>query len=680
METTYYSKLDPRRYTSQIKSENQLLNTLASHGEPVTITFTGNTISERIIIRRDTTIIGNVKATFLLVDSAKVKFQNSNVSPVFNKNSGDNLATIQISDSFIGSLTITNSKINAPKSGMYSVSISKQTQPFDIKIDNSQIEGALLISTILTLANNVTILNTSSKNQSILNAGFVVSDNLSLNLSNTKFMHAGTEFKIKELISDYGTNYIEGQFNIDSLIINAKNKKAIEQLHITSSTYQSNITINHLNLTKPIKNTCAIYANNIYICFENSFIENNAPNSRIVIKDSTIDMIDTSDDIIWSVSGESYINVIGNSVSGLAKLLTQFPSNKQSKLIGDDNTSNRLSTDIINTDNLDIDVPDDTYQHNIPKEKSAEDKLNELVELQSVKDKLNAFISNATLDVERKKRGLGSNTSINRHLVFNGNPGTGKTTVARLVAEILHKRGALPTAKVIDVKASSLIADHLGGTATKTLQILESAKDGVLLIDEAYMLNESKASGSFVSEAVETLMTYAEDHRDSIIIILAGYTDKMYELFSTGNPGFKSRFPSSNHIEFPDYTYEDKIEIFKRMLKSNNSIMSEEFIETKKFKSLMNFYSRDKSNARSVRNFIEALLLTRDTRLNTEGDITSLTNEDMMTITAKDIVTVYNRAVELKQMEINSVVNQTYNFAFDGTLIESENSVANSFD
>ena len=151
------------------------------------------------------------------------------------------------------------------------------------------------------------------------------------------------------------------------------------------------------------------------------------------------------------------------------------------------------------------------------------------------------------------------------HMIFTGNPGTGKTTVARLVGEILHEAGVLRRGHLVEARAAELLADHVGGTALKTNAVIDQALDGVLFIDEAYALADS-GRGSYGQECIETLMTRMEDERQRLVVIAAGYPDRM-EKFLSANPGLRRRFARDHIIHFPDYSVDELVEIFRRMLR-----------------------------------------------------------------------------------------------------------------
>ena len=177
-------------------------------------------------------------------------------------------------------------------------------------------------------------------------------------------------------------------------------------------------------------------------------------------------------------------------------------------------------------------------------------ELNDLVGLESVKEEIGRLVNLLRVQQMRQEFGL-QNKGTSRHMVFYGNPGTGKTTVARLLADIYRELGLLPTGQLVEVDRAGLVGGYVGQTAIKTSEVIEQAVGGVLFIDEAYTLTAHKGQNDFGQEAVETILKAMEDYRDELIVIAAGYTDLMQE-FLESNPGLKSRF--NYFIEFPDYS------------------------------------------------------------------------------------------------------------------------------
>lgn len=260
--------------------------------------------------------------------------------------------------------------------------------------------------------------------------------------------------------------------------------------------------------------------------------------------------------------------------------------------------------------------------------------LNSLVGLDGVKQQVNTLIN--LIRVQKMREAQGMKTSdVSKHMVFMGNPGTGKTTVARKLAEIYKYLGILKKGQLVEVDRGGLVRGYIGQTAMRVQEVVEEALGGVLFIDEAYTLTVGKGEGDFGQEAVDTLLKSMEDNRSELIVIVAGYTDLMNEFLSS-NPGLKSRF--SNFINFEDYTDEEMMQILKINLKSQDYKLSSD-AETK-VKELFADRVANKpenfANARDVRNFMEHAIAKQATR------IVSITNAEdnkdlLSTIEAEDL-------------------------------------------
>ena len=198
-------------------------------------------------------------------------------------------------------------------------------------------------------------------------------------------------------------------------------------------------------------------------------------------------------------------------------------------------------------------------------------KLDALIGLGSVKEELRRLMDFAAVRQQRKEQGL-STSATTLHLVFTGNPGTGKTTVARIVGQIYANLGLLKSGHVVEVDRASLVAEHIGGTAPKTLSKIQEALDGVLFIDEAYTLAANKGSANdFGGEAIDTLLKAMEDHRSRLAVIVAGYTAPMRK-FIDANPGLKSRF--TRYVEFQDYAVAELQQILHASLTEHEFVIS----------------------------------------------------------------------------------------------------------
>ena len=269
-----------------------------------------------------------------------------------------------------------------------------------------------------------------------------------------------------------------------------------------------------------------------------------------------------------------------------------------------------------------------------PPVESVEDLLAELdglCGLDQVKKDVRSLINLVKVRKLRQENGL-SVPPMSLHLVFLGNPGTGKTTVARLLARLYHAIGVLSKGQLVETDRSGLVAGYVGQTAIKTQEVITKAMGGVLFIDEAYSLTSQEGANDFGKEAIEILLKNMEDHRDDLIVIVAGYTDLM-EQFIHSNPGLESRF--NKYFYFQDYTAQQLFEILESQCARNSYVLSEGTRE--KAKKLLEeaYENRDENfgNAREVRNLFEALIARQSDRVAT---MEAPTREDLMLITEAD--------------------------------------------
>ena len=257
-------------------------------------------------------------------------------------------------------------------------------------------------------------------------------------------------------------------------------------------------------------------------------------------------------------------------------------------------------------------------------------ELEQLIGLNDIKADVIKLVDFVKMQQARKEMGM-KTIPISLHLVFTGNPGTGKTTVARILAKIYKEIGILSTGQLIEVDRAGLVAGYVGQTALKTQEKINAAIGGILFIDEAYTL--IKEGNDFGQEAVDTLLKAMEDHRDNFVVIVAGYPQQM-ESFINSNPGLKSRF--NKYFNFSDYTAEEMISIFDAMCHEYNYKVDHD-AEQKVSQYLYNICdSKDKNfaNAREVRNMFEIIVGNQATRL---MNMDHPTAEDMITISESDI-------------------------------------------
>lgn len=263
-----------------------------------------------------------------------------------------------------------------------------------------------------------------------------------------------------------------------------------------------------------------------------------------------------------------------------------------------------------------------------------EAELNKVVGLESVKNYIRSLNARLMVQEQRKKHGLKVNATQTLHMIFMGNPGTGKTMMARTVANVLFNMGIISTNKLVETDRSGLVAGYVGQTAIKTREVIESALNGVLFIDEAYALAQG-GNNDFGQEAIDTLVKMMDDNRDRLVVILAGYYDDM-QSFLNQNAGLKSRFP--NMIQFEDYSTEELLSIADKMYKEQGYILSDDAVVLLK----QTFENGKKQpqfgNGRYVRNIFEKSLNSQAMRLSISGTMNA---KDLSTITADDIKEVF---------------------------------------
>jgi probable Rubsico expression protein CbbX len=257
----------------------------------------------------------------------------------------------------------------------------------------------------------------------------------------------------------------------------------------------------------------------------------------------------------------------------------------------------------------------------------------ELIGLKPVKTRIREIASLLLIERIRKRMGLTSDAPT-LHMSFTGNPGTGKTTVALRIASILHRLGFVRRGQVVSVTRDELVGQYIGHTAPKTKEILKKAMGGVLFIDEAYYLHRPDNERDYGQEAIEILLQVMETQREDLVVILAGYGDRMDKFFAS-NPGFRSRI--AHHIDFPDYADDELLDIAELMLRDMNygftSDARAEFVRYIALRKKQPLFS----NARSIRNALDRLRLRQANRLVADLDHV-LTVDDIRSIEASDVL------------------------------------------
>jgi len=261
------------------------------------------------------------------------------------------------------------------------------------------------------------------------------------------------------------------------------------------------------------------------------------------------------------------------------------------------------------------------------------EELDSMTGLESVKKDITNLVNLLKIKKLREENGM-KQPSVSLHLVFSGNPGTGKTTVARLLANIYKGLGVLSRGQLVEVDRGGLVVGYIGQTAIKTSEVIESALGGILFIDEAYTLTAGKGENDFGQEAVDTLLKAMEDHRDDFIVIVAGYPDLM-EQFLSSNPGLRSRF--NKFITFEDYTGDELMSIFESMCSKQEYKLDDaahDYAQNYWADKAAN-HDETFANAREVRNFMESAISRQATRI---VSMDKIDVDTLATLTAADLM------------------------------------------
>ena len=270
---------------------------------------------------------------------------------------------------------------------------------------------------------------------------------------------------------------------------------------------------------------------------------------------------------------------------------------------------------------------------NEPLEGDPYQELDDLIGLNSVKKEVRSLANFVKLQKQREAQGL-KTAKVSYHLVFYGSPGTGKTTVARIVGRIYKDLGVLKVGHTVETDRAGLVAKYMGQTAQQTDTVIQKALDGVLFIDEAYSLVPEGGNGQdYGQEAISTLLKRMEDYRDRLVVIIAGYKDEM-QRFIDSNPGLQSRF--NRYIDFPDYSGMELADIFKMYMKKNQYTLApdaEEYLR-EQFEYAVAHKDRNFGNARYARNVFEKTIQQQANRL---AGMTNLDKSELTELTVEDL-------------------------------------------
>jgi stage V sporulation protein K len=320
-------------------------------------------------------------------------------------------------------------------------------------------------------------------------------------------------------------------------------------------------------------------------------------------------------------------NVSNHEMTAIAEITSQLSSG----VFGEMNSENTIAKENSSV----YKSGTQSSSQNIEKEERIEDVLAELdafTGMDGIKRDVKSLINLLKIQKQRQNQGL-SVVKPSLHMVFTGPPGTGKTTVARVMGRVFKALGVLEKGHIIETDRSGMVAGYVGQTAIKVDEVVQKSLNGILFIDEAYTLSPSDGQDSFGQEAIDTLLKRMEDNRDSLVVIVAGYEEEM-QRFIESNPGFKSRF--NKYISFDDYKPEELIEIFVSIVKKNKYIANEELILLlhSKFSELYNARTKSFGNGRVVRNLFEKIVENQSNRLALIES--ALSENDLQTLLAVD--------------------------------------------
>lgn len=460
----------------------------------------------------------------------------------------------------------------------------------------------------------------------------IISENKS-DLSNIEFVNCNNQNSKLFNITSSGQLMFIGDFQIQGIkfdYLDQLSGKALKKELIKFSNPLKNYTL--LSTNSFIDKTSDINISNVDIV-KDSFYQTiekpiffNFNSSDVVISDSHIvDGFEKSDAV---VSEEQQENITSGGSLSLKDVEDESEWIVNDTVLSSENSSSSL---FIEEDLTNYEQDNEVQSNN----KSALNELKSMIGLDSVKKDVRQLISTARIQHEMKRRGEVVNDDFSMHMVFEGNAGTGKTTIARLVAKALYENNVLKTKKFVEVGPDDLIADIVGGTAEKTKEKVNEAMNGVLFIDEAYGLDESQ--NKFASDVSRVLIKAMEDNRDKLVVIFAGYTDDMKNFFANSNQGYQSRI--SKVVDFPDYTFEDlKQMLILKFQKSNYKVDSDKTLQVmfEGLKKAKNLVGERAGNGRIVRDLVQFMNEHKNARLD-KINLEEIKTSDLTMFKAEDV-------------------------------------------
>lgn len=516
-----------------------------------------------------------------------------------------------------------------------------------------------ILGTTINLVNSNVVIKNMTIDSTNFDAHTILISGSSVTLENVIFKsskdHCGifitdnSNVSINNVTVSVGDNKTFGLYLSGNSRMSVENS-LIQSIGIVENSY-AEIQNNLLTGSLTVDNDSVIKSNELYIEHETDLIDVFISNqSQAYLEDTTIldgtsqaevtegylsiDKIKTNNLNGFVVYRDDYSDVIGEGFETINRdeQLQLNLSNETHQFTNDNNdkqSNTNPNYESNNSLNYNEDTDDETKKiEDYNFQLDALEELNSLTGLNNVKEATKKFINIAKINKVKQERGLSVQTP-NMHSMFIGNPGTGKTTVARLIARALYEEGVIAEDNFVEVGRQDLVSEYVGRTASQTMEVLDKAKNGVLFIDEAYTLTSSDQDKGIGQESIDTILKYMEDHRDEIVIIFAGYTNEMMT-FKNSNPGLSSRIPYI--FDFEDYSLDQLVEI------GNNDLISQGYkFNLNHYKQVLTKeYNRnfDNSNGRWVRNFNEQLTAHQMQRVSENNDFS---DENLVTIKDEDL-------------------------------------------